>query len=97
MCLQLTLMMSISTFTSRAQVAINETNFPDENFRNYLLAQSYGADGVLTGYEIKNIIDIDVSEKSISSLKGIEYFTALWFLECKKNQLTALDVTKKWR
>lgn len=31
-----------------ADVAINEENFPDENFRNYLLEQENGNDGVLT-------------------------------------------------
>ena len=34
--------------TATAQnVVINETNFPDENFRNYLLKQSYAKDGVI--------------------------------------------------
>lgn len=27
---------------------IDETKFPDDNFRNYLLEQDYGKDGVLT-------------------------------------------------
>ena len=27
---------------------IDETQFPDDNFRNYLLEQDYGKDGVLT-------------------------------------------------
>ena len=36
------------TLTAAAQdVEINETNFPDENFRNYLLKQSYTKDGVI--------------------------------------------------
>ena len=34
--------------TGAAQdVEIKETNFPDENFRNYLLKQSYAKDGVI--------------------------------------------------
>ena len=28
-----------------AEVEINEATFPDEHFRNWLLSQSYGADG----------------------------------------------------
>ena len=38
---------------SSSGIAINASNFPDENFRNYLLSQDYGKDGVLTEEEIK--------------------------------------------
>ena len=74
-------------------LAINEENFPDENFRNYLLEQDYGADGGLTRAEIRGITYINVSSRNIGSLKGIEYFTALEVLYCNHNQLTALDVS----
>lgn len=78
---------------SAQDVEINETNFPDENFRNYLLQQDYGEDGVLTEEEISNITYIDISKQNISNLTGIEYFTALEFLSCYGNLLTALDVS----
>ena len=81
--------------TAAAQdIEINAENFPDENFRNYLLAQSYGEDEVLTEAEIKEITEIDVSSGGVSSLKGIEHFTALRELSCYDNQLTTLDVSK---
>ena len=73
---------------------IDETNFPDENFRKWLLSQSYGADGVITSSEIADIKSINVSGKNIKSLKGIEFFTALTGLSCYENQLTSLDVSK---
>ena len=73
---------------------INETNFPDVNFRNWLLSQSYGSDGVITDAEIAEVTSIDVSSKSIASLKGIEFFTALTSLACSNNELTSLDVSK---
>jgi len=75
-------------------VVINETNFPDENFRNFLLSESYGTDGMLTGAEISEIDYIDVSDMGIKSLKGIEYFSALMYLWCDENQLTEIDVSK---
>ena len=75
-------------------VAINETNFPDANFRNWLLAQNYGSDGNLTKEETDTITRIDVSNKSIKNLQGIEFFTALTELTCYNNQLTSLDVSK---
>ena len=78
----------------QAQIAINETNFPDENFRNWILAQDYGQDGVLTANEIAGITQIYVSGGNIANLKGIEYFTALENLDCEGNQLTALDVSQ---
>ena len=62
---------------SAENVMINETNFPDTNFRNWVLSQDYGADGVLTDEELKNITDLDVRRLEIHDLKGIEYFTAL--------------------
>ncbi len=75
-------------------IEINETNFPDDNFRNYLLSQEYGSDGKLTEAEIATVKTIYVYRASISDLKGIEYFTALDNLCCAENQLTTLDVSK---
>lgn len=76
-------------------IAINNTNFPDENFSNYLLKDySYGEDGVLLKDEIESITFLDVSWKNISSLKGIEYFTALKELDCSFNNITSLDLSK---
>ena len=74
-------------------IAINETNFPDENFRNWLLEQDYGQDGVITAYEIAGVTSINVNAKSITSLKGIEYFAYLTKLYCSYNYLTSLDVS----
>ena len=75
-------------------ITINETNFPDKNFRDWLLKQDYGKDGVLTEKAINSTTLIDVDYQDISSLKGIEHFTALTKLECNDNQLTTLDVSK---
>ena len=75
-------------------VDIDATNFPDEKFRNYLLAQSYGKDGILTEPEIKSITDLNVYDKGIKDLTGIAYFTALTRLKCFDNSLTSLDVSK---
>ena len=76
-----------------AGIAIDEKNFPDENFRNWLLAQDYGADSVLTETEIAGITSIKVGGKSINSLQGIENFTALKELDCNKSQIEVLDLS----
>lgn len=75
-------------------IAINEENFPDENFRNWILSQDYGMDGALTVQEIERVNTMDVSDKGIASLKGIEYFTALTELNCSGNLLTKLDLSQ---
>ena len=87
------LVIDASQDTATGDIEINETNFPDENFRNYLLSSKLGQDSVLTESEIAGVRLISVNRKSISSLKGIEYFTALEILYCSSNQLTSLDVS----
>lgn len=77
------------------EVAINEANFPDENFRDYVLnCCDTDKNEVLSEEEIKNTIWILVNEKGIADLKGIENFTNLTKLQCYSNQLTSLDVSK---
>jgi len=77
-----------------ADVEINETTFPNENFRNWVLNQDYGKDGVLTEEEIAGVTEINVMSKDFQSLKGIEYFAELTNLDCSWNQLPSLDVSK---
>ena len=69
-------------------IAINEENFPDANFRNWLLAQSYGSDGKLSLVERWTRYTLDVREQNIANLKGIEFFTELRKLYCYDNQIT---------
>ena len=76
-----------------SDIIINEDNFPDENFRNFLLNESYGKDGIITDEEILSVTYLGISNKGISDLKGIEYFKALTGLECSYNPLTGLDVS----
>ena len=75
-------------------IAIDEVNFPDENFRNWVLAQNCGADGILTDEEIAAFTGgLYLSDLNITDLKGIEFFTELTGLACFSNQLTSLDVS----
>ena len=73
---------------------INSTNFPDANFRSWLLSQSYGADGKLTESEMNSVTFLNVENKGINNLKGVEYFTELTSLTCGMNSLTSLDISK---
>lgn len=66
-------------------IVINEETFPDAKFRSCVLSQTYGADGKLTGEEIAGVKSINVSNKDIHSLQGIEFFVALEELDCSGN------------
>ena len=74
-------------------IAINETNFPDENFRNWVL-NSYGQDGMLTDDEIAKADKISFPSEEFQSLQGIEYFTALGTLYVCNSPLKYVDVSK---
>ena len=76
------------------EVAINETNFPDEAFRTFV-STKYDKDhsGSLSDDEL-NVEVMNVNEKGIQSLHGIEYFKNLIDLACKSNQLTVLNVSQ---
>ncbi|MBO4459427.1 MAG: S-layer homology domain-containing protein [Clostridiales bacterium] len=84
----------VNTVKADGDIQIDETNFPDENFRNWLKSQTYGTDGILTVDEIASVTEIRVEEQNITDLTGIENFTALNTLYCYSNQLTSLDVSK---
>ena len=85
------------TATTPTGIEVNATNFPDEAFRNWILQNVSGAsDGILTEEEIANVTSINCSSYnsySITTLQGIEFFSALTDLRCHYNQLTVLDVS----
>ncbi|MBP5492957.1 MAG: DUF4214 domain-containing protein [Clostridiales bacterium] len=84
----------VVVFTSDADIVINEINFPDAVFRN--LISKFDSDNSLAFNpdELDAVTTIDCSEKSITDLKGIEFFTNLEKLQCFSNQLTYLDISK---
>ena len=77
-----------------AGVAIDNTNFPDANFRTVVKKFDTNQDSSLSDTEIAAVKKIKCSNKGITNLKGIEYFTSLNILWCTDNQLTALDVSE---
>ena len=75
-------------------VAIDAEHFPDEVFREYVSSDiDTNHNGRLSDEEIASVTAINVTGKNITSLQGIEYFTALTDLKCRENQLTVLDVS----
>ena len=72
-------------------------NIPDANFKSYLVGEpsiNINGDNEIQVSEATIFTGtINCANKSISSLTGIEYFTALTALNCPGNQLTSLDVS----
>ncbi len=82
-----------------ADVKINRGNFPDDEFRTYVAQFDTDGNEKLSDAELAAVKTIDVSkdwdatEGRISSLKGIEHFTALTTLKCSSNSVSTLDVS----
>lgn len=71
-------------------VGITDDKFPDEIFRNYVKRFDTNDDGILDVDELEDVTKINVAEKGISSMDGIEYFYYLEELDCHSNNLTKL-------
>ena len=73
----------------------NDTYVPDDNFEQALI--DFGFDNVLDDYVLTNNINsvtyLDVDNKNISDLTGIEGFVALTTLHCSDNNLTSIDIS----
>ncbi len=76
-------------------VPITEHFFPDETFRNFIKT-NYDTDGdsILSVAEAGEVVEMHVWNMGINSVKGVEYFTNLWFFDCAGNNLTGVDISK---
>ncbi|MBR5666543.1 MAG: hypothetical protein IKW95_02525 [Lachnospiraceae bacterium] len=76
-------------------IPINDTTFPDANFRSVIATRDYDrdGDGFLSPEEISLTINIHCDGKGIKSVKGIEYFTALQGLYCTFNEIESWDLS----
>lgn len=82
-------------FTSQEHsIALNEKNFPDTAFRNFLsMNVDKNSDGKLQDSEIAATKELNLSGKDIYSLEGIAYLTSLITLDCSSNHLMCLDLS----
>ena len=79
-------------------IAVNETNFPDEEFRSYVARYcDDDGNGFLSDDEIsrqKSMYLLGALDANVYDLTGIEHFTALKILDVSDNHLTSLDLSK---
>ena len=75
-------------------IAVDSTNFPDDNFRQYVAEYiDVNHTGYISSDEIEYTTFIDVSNKNISDLTGINYFSNVQALYCSNNTMSSLDVS----
>ena len=93
-CMVLTLLPTAAF--AAGDVDINETNFPDANFRQYVKDEfDKDKSDTLSADEIAAVEDIRPAHRDISSLTGVEHFTNLERLNVQDNEkLTTLDLSK---
>ncbi len=84
---------SVKVFAADA-VEINEANFPDESIRFYAQNADIDKDGYLTDEEASTITEINMYDKGVGTLKGIEYFQELAELCCDNNRLIEIDISQ---
>ena len=91
-------LLSINYFITAQCPASGYTCIPDSNFEQVLITQNIDSEGVLDGRVLTSDIEIITnlafgSGLGISSLTGIEDFTALTRLVCAGNNISALDLS----
>ena len=91
-CLLL-LVLLLAACAALADTAIDEANFPDPAFREFVRGYDRNLDGTLSTKEAAAVKDMDCSGRSIEDLTGIQAFTKLKTLNAGGNLLTALDVS----
>ncbi len=84
----------LSRVYGEAGVEINETNFPDPDFREIVDEYDQDGDGFLSEGEIAEVDSMDIIDTDVKNMKGIKFFTSLKDLECINNDaLEELDMS----
>ncbi len=90
---------TVLTDAAYPQWIVNQTNFPDSSFRDYVIRNiDHDSNNFLSAEEITAVTWIDCSGNgedrgSIVSLQGIELFPNLELLDCSYNRIRTLDVS----
>ena len=78
-----------------AEIPVDSEHFPDAVFRAYVQENfDKNGNGKLSEAEILGVTGIEVWDKGIASLQGIEFFSYLTDLACFNNRLTNLNVSR---
>ncbi len=78
--------------SNRYDILVIKEFFPDDKFRAYM--SSKYPKMYLTLSDTQALTDLNVSGKSISSMKGLHYLKSVKTLNCSNNNITELDLSK---
>lgn len=73
-------------------VHVNEVNFPDPAFREYILELTGGSE-ILTHSNLDQLTAIRCPNRGITSLEGIQLLPNVFVIEADNNNLTELDLS----
>ncbi len=98
----LALLPTLAPHTAAAEehyLEINSSNFPDAYFRNWITVYLPVSGDAESGYymtqeQVESVQEITCSDRDVKSLRGIEFFPNLRYLDCEGNLLSSLDVSK---
>lgn len=81
--------------SAAADVAVNEVNFPDETFRNYVSSKiDKDGNGILSETECNAVSSLYLGNTSyLYNMAGIEFFPNLKTLSCYMTRVNSLDVS----
>ena len=74
-------------------LSVSATFFPDATFRSVVVDYDTDHNSILSEDELEKVLTIEVKNKGIKNLKGVEHFQNLVGLLCSGNNLTTLDVS----
>ena len=73
-------------------------DIPDKNFEKILVELGIDSDKKVNGQvlrsDVQTVSFLDLYNKKIKSLKGIEAFLSLTYLDCRNNYLSNIDLSK---
>ena len=82
----------MASMAARADLLINETTFPDANFRAYMMSEY--PSGVIPSIDLIMRTELNLSSKQISDATGIKHFRNLTHLDLYSNNLSSIDVSQ---
>ncbi len=86
-------LLCLSSAGAEDGIAINGTNFPDQDFRNIVKDYDKNHDGFLSEEEIAEVKIMHIVGKNVEDMNGIKFFTSLTELKCIDNdRLEELDI-----
>ena len=84
---------ALSAYTTvTGELPLHAATFPDAAFLGYVKTLDLDANGSLSAEERAQVVRMDVRNRGIASLQGLEQFPNLEYLNCNNNALTELDL-----